>query len=116
VKELEGELEELLLDAAHASGQKTGYYRRKWVCGSAAPRKLAKIEWTMSKKSADLIWDPKVDSDQMNSLDQSWDYTIEFDYLQSVLRSSFEGDAHESKWRYQNTMMRTAHDDAIEET
>jgi hypothetical protein len=44
VKELEGELEELLLDAAHASGQKTGYYRRKWVCGSAAPRKLAKIE------------------------------------------------------------------------
>jgi len=51
----------------------------------------------MSKKSADLIWDPKVDSDQMNSLDQSWDYTIEFDYLQNVLKGTFEGDAHESK-------------------
>lgn len=51
----------------------------------------------MSEKTADIIWDPQAGADQMNSLDQSWDYSIELACLQSVLKGTYKGDIRESK-------------------
>lgn len=46
-------------------------------------------------------WDPQANSDQanseMNSLDQSWDYSIELACFQDLLKGIYKGGMHESK-------------------